>query len=763
MAKNDNGLYLPLKIDLTEWEKSLTQADADLQKSMRQMKSAVSDLRLRYDVEIAKNAGNELKQIEIQNAKLNHIYMVQQQAVEALNRSYEKMKREKGENAKETMDLAKQLVLETRAMERTKTQLDAVGVGFGKRISDSLASISPEFAKVRSAVAGLTKDISNLGSKWALIGKGIGTAGLVAGVGVVAYKGAERLVNGYKEIAMEAARANEEVFQLREELNETYENAELLAGAARIDGTNLQELGATLNKLHKQLDKTGEGTSNAQKWLERYNVSLKNGDGTRKSTIEQLKELQKAFLQAEKAGEGREFMANTLGNTSDKFLHFVRGFDDYVARAESYRAEMEKDYETAHKLMDLQKERAEVERQLASVKGNAALGNTQAIMEAEIASLQEQYEWYKNNADAVDEYGKKLVDLSKNMNALNNVWEAFKLEAKTTAMEGLNDIIEVFARIGEVKNMAGKDVGSFWNYFLPGGFVAMGMADMAQNAKERRANADEIEAERQAQKEIENFYKILDEQDAQEERANKERLAKEKEANDKRLKGQEAYYKALRDLTATEHEKEINRIEDKKEMYLKAGMTEVQALELVNAEKDRVNQKWAEKEKAELQKKAEESNKVYQNMYKKQLDEAKKFAEEQKRAREQAISGAETTLTSNIKLLRYIQNEQKKGTYTEENARKYAEQIYMRGRGFRQSDVDFMASFGKDKLADIANARDRIFGQFAPPVTNTNNITVNFDNTVVEDVSTMDKLANKVAEIITPAIQQALRGGQYEY
>ena len=93
MAKNDNGLYLPLKIDLTEWEKSLTQADADLQKSMRQMKSAVSDLRLRYDVEIAKNAGNELKQIEIQNAKLNHIYMVQQQAVEALNRSYEKMKR----------------------------------------------------------------------------------------------------------------------------------------------------------------------------------------------------------------------------------------------------------------------------------------------------------------------------------------------------------------------------------------------------------------------------------------------------------------------------------------------------------------------------------------------------------------------------------------------------------------------------------------------------------------------------------------------
>ena len=61
MAKNnDKGLYLPLKIDMTEWEKSLTQADAELQKSMRQMKSAMTDLKLKYDVEIsgAKAAGN---------------------------------------------------------------------------------------------------------------------------------------------------------------------------------------------------------------------------------------------------------------------------------------------------------------------------------------------------------------------------------------------------------------------------------------------------------------------------------------------------------------------------------------------------------------------------------------------------------------------------------------------------------------------------------------------------------------------------------
>ena len=61
MAKdNDKGLYLPLKINLSEWEKSLAQADADLQKSMRQMRDAAKDLSLQYDVKIAgaKAAGN---------------------------------------------------------------------------------------------------------------------------------------------------------------------------------------------------------------------------------------------------------------------------------------------------------------------------------------------------------------------------------------------------------------------------------------------------------------------------------------------------------------------------------------------------------------------------------------------------------------------------------------------------------------------------------------------------------------------------------
>lgn len=794
MARNnDNGLYLPLRIDLNEWEKQLTQADADLQKTMKEMKGAVSDLKLRYDIEItnAKNAGNDLKVIELEATKLNHVYEVQKETVEALTRAYNKLKKEKGENAEETVKLGQQLINETKAMEQAKMQLDSIGMNFGKRLSDGLAEASPEFARIRTLVSGLTKDITKLGARWATVGKAFGAVGLVAGLGVAGVKGAEALVNGYKDVAISAAQANEEVYQLREELNDSYENAELLAGAARIDGTNLQELGSALNKLHRQLQKTGEGTNYAQKWLERYNVSLLNGDGTRKNTIEQMKELQRAFLEAERAGEGRDFLANTLGNSSDKFMHFVRGFDDYAERAKNYQAELEKDYDTAHKLLDLEKERAEAQRQLDSAKGNARLSNTQDIMETEIAALQEQYKWYEKNAKIVDEYGKNMVVLSQNIAGMNNAWEAVKTEGANSAMQTFNAILNDLIKLRQIQ----KEYSNKLPDFMGGGIAKQGtnkIADMLgldilkdisfnpfdailttlgkagkgiDSVQERIDAIKEIQELRENKKADDAIAKMLADREAKKKKQQDDAVKKEKEANDRRLKGQEAYYKALRDLNANEYEKEMNRIYDKKEAYLKAGMDEVQALELINVEKDKVNQKWAEKEKAETEKKAKENEKIYRDMYNKQIEEAKRFSEEQKRARESAIAGAESTLSSNLKLLRYIKKEQEKGTYTEAGAKEYANKLYMKQHGFRQSDIDFYRGFGQEKLADIANARDRIFGSFAPPVTNTNNnnITVNFDNTIVEDMSAMEKIANKVAEVILPVIKQAVGGTEHGY
>ena len=76
---NDNGLYLPLRIDLTDFERDLMEADADLQKTMSQMRSQVGNFKVKYDVEIAnaKAAGNDARALELENQKLNEVYKAQ--------------------------------------------------------------------------------------------------------------------------------------------------------------------------------------------------------------------------------------------------------------------------------------------------------------------------------------------------------------------------------------------------------------------------------------------------------------------------------------------------------------------------------------------------------------------------------------------------------------------------------------------------------------------------------------------------------------
>lgn len=127
MARNsDNGLYLPLKIDMSSWEQSLLQADETLQKEMRKMRSAMKDLRMRYDVEItgAKLAGDDVKALELETEKLNRLFVEQENVVNALNNAYQKSVQEKGENSKASQALAQQLVRESKELDRLKNQIN---------------------------------------------------------------------------------------------------------------------------------------------------------------------------------------------------------------------------------------------------------------------------------------------------------------------------------------------------------------------------------------------------------------------------------------------------------------------------------------------------------------------------------------------------------------------------------------------------------------------------------------------------------------
>jgi len=746
---NDKGLYLPLKINLSEWEKSLTKADADLQKAMREMRSAVSDLKLQYDVKIAgaKAAGDQLKVAELEAQKLNQVLATQRTVVEALNRAYTQSVKEKGADAKATQALAEQLVRESKQLDRIQAQIDRHGLNLGVTLSNSLAKVSPEFAKIRELTSTVTHSMTEMGGKAIVAAKAIGGIGVaVAGIGAVV-SGLDAITHKVNDIAEAGRQASDVVYQLRESAQTSYEDAEYIQRVTAIDGSSAESLLNSLVKLDATLLKDKDGSSEATLALKRYGAELVNTDGKVKSYKEQLQELSNAAQVAANAGEFGDFKAALPGAfRGTEFDHILLGLENYEKLAEVSSSKTKVLYDDLHKLSDWQNTLAETQRQYNAVKGGFFANSA-------VENLKNETDTIKAETILIDKNREALQQSANSVGKLTNQWTDFKGAVSVTLNEWLTNNSNVINSLIKIKDT--------WNDLekrIFGGRPFDLWGDSLDNSTEQLNKIKKEIAD--ARKQIENTKTTKVLQTPKDVVNPKEEAEKKKKAEDeekKRIEAEEQFYRELRDLRASDYEKEINQLNDRKQQWIESGIAIVDAEARFSEEKEAIDKKYFDKQQAEREKALKQA----QDAYNKEIEAAKK-------AREANISEAEATLRSNLKLARYIKREQEAGTYNEDNAREYANRLYMKQNNFRQSDIDFLKEFGVQNLKGIADARNRIFGDFANGGGNTTNnnstVNINFDNTVVEDVNAMDRLANKVAEIITPAIQQALNGGtQYSY
>ena len=135
-------------------------------------------------------------------------------------------------------------------------------------------------------------------------------------------------------------------------------------------------------------------------------------------------------------------------------------------------------------------------------------------------------------------------------------------------------------------------------------------------------------------------------------------------------------------------------------------------------------------------------------------------------------SEAEKALTSQKKLWRAYLRMGDSGEFQQ-----YALKQQLRSMGISRKDYNSMSAEG---LMGFTDAMERFrnntwFSQLngmtgttansvalstRPPI----NINLSFDNTVVEDMGTIDRLANRVADVIQPVIERAVNGGaEYGY
>lgn len=767
MAKdNDNGLYLPLKVDFDAWEQSLASLDEPLQKKMRELRKTASDIKLKYQVEIsgAKAAGDQLKVMELETKKLNELMKLQTATVNGLTEAYKKQVAQEGANSKGAQALAREIQKQTIELNKMKEQYNNLGAGLGTKIADSLSAVSPAFATFRNSLNAVTSQFKSLQETAGGVGIAIGSIGVAITAVAASYKALGALTNYVDNVAEAGRNASDKIYQLRETMESSNEEAEKLWAVTAIDGSNADSLNNALIKLNRTLKKDADGTSLAAQTLRRYGAEIRDAQGNLKSHLEILQEISKARNLAASRGELGDFKAGLGGAfATTEFDHLLAGLNNYIALAESAKIETKYLYDELHSLGDLRNANAEVERQIEAIKGGIFAGAAKKNLEERL-----DYEVALGNVIAKnrDEYGKvaeKLGEITTEFTAFKGAaslaWESIKkdvadnietIKGYAAKLKSVHDWLQKIREMtpaGKLLGWVGDKVG---NYFGEKYDESRAKLDAEkEKATQRRLQKQKEAAEKDAaQKEANKNAKLAD-------ITNKKQTKADEAAAQKRADAQKKLAEELRSIQQTEYEREIQRIADKRDAFIAAGASEVDASKLYALEKEAIDKKYYDKQRSENEK-----------MVKQAQDAYKQMSDAQKRQREANISEAEKNLQNNLKIIRKLQKEEAMGGDYIGRTKEYADKLYKKKLGVKDSDIAALSKYGNALISDIANARDRVLGIFGgeqaqQPTQNVNNqntVNVTFDNTVIDNEAGLVNLANKVAQLIIPSIEKAIGG-----
>ena len=754
MAKksNDNGLYLPLRIDLDAWEASLAALDEPLQKQMRKLRSETRDLEMQYKVKItgAKAAGDQLKVLALENEKLNKLYQIQVATVNGLTAAYKKQVEQTGENSRQARALANELQKQTIRMNELKIQMNSAGEGLGAKISDKLASISPEFAKIRGAVSSVSSELGSITAASGTAAAAIGGVAAAVGALYAGYKGLEYVKNTVVELGENTANLNETTFELAERMGLAYDVADRLSGIFAIDGTNVEVYIKALQKFNKTLNEGGESSEKAARFLEHYKLQLQDASGTQLPIEQQTENIAKAFARIESEGEKLDFLVKLLGTSGTQFMHLFKGFDDYAAKEEQVRLARQIEADSAHEVLTVNNQLALGYKRLAAAKGEAFVDPALKVKQEELRNLQMQIALVDKNRDAYNRLGEAMGKLGVLSERLSGKFTVLKDRLTGWAAEKITNFLE---RMG------------------------VDLSDTTEKVTNLDAEIEKITGKKQDSANATETFS-----EAERRRKEAQEIAKEAEkAAEARLNANKRVQRELDDIGRTELEKEIARLEDKKAAYIKDGADEVAAEELFQRQKAEIEKKYAEKNNGKQQVQAaqnaqKEITAVFETETQRRIEQIEKQKQAwidagasmveaeraaQKQINDARISEAEKALQQRLDLIRRMQKEEAAGGNWQERAAEWADKQYKRSMGIKDSDISALQRYGVDLVNALGNARDRVLAGFATgktagAVNNNNSVTINFDNTVIENESAMQTLANKVAEVILPVVENAV-------
>ena len=725
-------------------------------------------------IAIAKASGNADKVRAAEMKKLVTMYNTQMAAAGKLAEAYRREVSLTGENSERSqrlrLELDKQVISyknlqvaiksaqateqarskaeKTRIAELANARKDAAT----RQKMNALYAVSPEIAytidRVKSLVSAISMGntaIAGLAPAIGAVAGGLAVAGAAAGGFYLALK---KINDGAVESARSAMEAGDAIYYLKERLSVNDEDATFLQGVFKLDGSDIGGVLKALQGLDKALLQANEDGTKASQALAKYGESLTNSDGSLKNVREQLEAIARAYNKALEAGNGYQLLTETgLG----KFSSLIAGWDGYVQRVSEIVRPMNEAADKSHAMADATADLGLQVEQVGKVWGNALQGPMKDALKFQqrLKANQVNFENAAGNPEKMKAAAQSIGELHKRFSALEAVWDRGKVNALFN-LETKGWFSGIKSALDKVITWAGEHVGLEIKFDEPA--TVADFKKMQDNVKKQAKENPIIQ----------------------------EVNIKAKQTNDK-------IDKQLRDLRASDYERELYRIQDEMDAYRTAGADKLKVEELYLEKKRQLDDKYANKNNTEIEtaRKAAESRvqaaqqamgqiqAVWQTETQKRIAEIEKqkqawikagadevaatqAAEQQKR--QARMAEAERTMTQYKDVIRKLQKEEALGGDYVGRVQEWLQNRYMKQNGLKMSDFAGLQRYGVDFINSLnQGVKDKLYGGFAGGnnVTNNNNTTVNIDRPVLTDESLINQLVDRVADKLVPVAEKA--------
>ena len=243
---------------------------------------------------------------------------------------------------------------------------------------------------------------------------------------------------GLNAVVQSAVNAGEAVYQLGQRYNMSAAQAGQLNAVMKLTGGDVDTAAATMMRFDKTLSSSGSAGDKARNIMQQLGISMTDSSGRLKPLNEQLGELAKGYEKAKAAGQGQEFLMNTLGVRG---LALTKTLDNYTEAAE--RASKIKGVglnpEEMHKAyMDMQEVNMQFSK-LGVVAGSALAPLVSQILPSVQAGLAKVATLVAQNKTAISTViveGTKLLAIYKSLQMASKAVTAGK-NMYNTARNGL--------------------------------------------------------------------------------------------------------------------------------------------------------------------------------------------------------------------------------------------------------------------------------------------------------------------------------------